>query len=480
VVAALCTGKGSCVIPTAPGGVFGTPCAGDLWLAVQASCSGPPTLHTYWDFTAPDALLQDFWEAVDGNASEPIPNFSTQPTWLYSPTDYNWRGDPDAPRDYSRGPASSVNTTALGEYYGRLYGYFKRGWMVDEAGVTHTRPSGPLNITLIEVFNEVDYEHGYTPELYTASFDAVVQGVRAAADPGKTISFVGLNLPNIDSGAKVAAWATYFLNASNHATDARDALQYIGYHAYPTNGGYTPDPTTFARLFDYADTLMEGTVKPVDAVIAALSPGTRTVLDETGTDMDGVLSGGGGSSPPNDNPRYWVAAAGYWAYIYARASNDSSTVVQVGASQFMDAPGQEPSVTLVDWASGNGTARFWVVRLFVETFDVGVSQRLSTTTVSDAAAAAGSGSNSSAVYAMGFSGGKGGKGGVLLINKRNAWANVTVACKGGACQCEGVRVVDEFNGLSPARTVQCDVGTGSTAAVQLAPYATAIMGMTGL
>lgn len=231
VVAALCTGQESCVIPTAPGGVFGTPCAGDLWLAVQASCSGSPTLHTYWNFTAPDALLQDFWEAVDGNSSEPIPNFSTQPTWLYSPSDYNWRGNPDVPSDYTRGSAANVNTTALGEYYGRLYGYFKQGWMVDEAGVTHTRPSGPLNITLIEVFNEVDYEHGYTPELYTASFDAVVQGVRRAADPGKTISFVGLNLPNIDSGVKVAQWATYFLNTSNHAPDTRDALQYIGYHA---------------------------------------------------------------------------------------------------------------------------------------------------------------------------------------------------------------------------------------------------------
>jgi len=258
-------------------------------------------------------------------------------------------------------------------------------------------------------------------------------------------------------------------------------------YSYPTNGGYTPDPTTFARLFDYADTLIETTVKPVDAVIAALSPGTKTVLDETGTDMDGVLSGVGGTSPPNDNPRYWVAAAGYWAYIYARASNESSTVVQVGASQFMDAPGQEPSVTLVDWASGNGTARFWVVRLFVETFDVGVSQRLATTTTTTAAASVlmgggggGGDSNSSAVYAMGFTGGKGGKGGVLLINKRNAWANVSVACKGGqaACQCDGVKVVDEFNGLSPARAVQCDAGTGSI--VQLAPYATAIMGLTGL
>ena len=103
-----------------------------------------------------------------------------------------------------------------------------------------------------------------------------------------------------------------------------------------TNGGYTPDPTTFARMFDYADSFITG-VKQVDAIIESLSPRTRTMLDETGTDMDGVLQAG---SPPDNNPRYWVAAAGYWAYIFARAANESTSVVQVGASQLMDAPGQ--------------------------------------------------------------------------------------------------------------------------------------------
>ena len=51
------------------------------------------------------------------------------------------------------------------------------------------------------------------------------------ADPNKTISFVGMSLPNIDSPATVVEWTEYFLNASNHAPEARDALQYIGYNA---------------------------------------------------------------------------------------------------------------------------------------------------------------------------------------------------------------------------------------------------------
>jgi hypothetical protein len=230
VVAALCVGKAACSVPTAAGGPFGTPCGGPLWLAVQAKCTNGSATVAYWNLTLADAFFSDFWAAVDGDASDAIPNFSTQPAWLYG-SDYAWNADPNQPSNYCRGPAAACDNELLGAYYGRLWAYFKLGAMVDEAGVTHTRPGPPLDIRTIEVFNEVDYEHGYTPETYTAAFDAVVRGVRAFADPAKTIKFVGLNLPNIDDGAKVAAWATYFLNASNHAPDAVDALDFIGYHA---------------------------------------------------------------------------------------------------------------------------------------------------------------------------------------------------------------------------------------------------------
>ena len=54
------------------------------------------------------------------------------------------------------------------------------------------------------MFNEVDYEHAYTVEEYTRSFDAVVRGVRAQARNGDAIQFNGLNLPNIDNASKVS------------------------------------------------------------------------------------------------------------------------------------------------------------------------------------------------------------------------------------------------------------------------------------
>jgi hypothetical protein len=463
VVESICLGKSSCILPTAAGDLFGTPCTSNaLWLAVQATCSNKSAIHTYWNLTLPDQLFTDFWNAVDGDISEPIPNFSTQPTWLYSPTDYNWQGNPDQPADYTRGAAENCNTTLLGDYYGRLYGYFINGYFIDESGATITRPSGAAKIKQIEVFNEVDYEHGYTPQTYTKAFDAVVKGVRKYADPKETIHFVGLSLPNIDNGQTIVSWAEYFLNISNHDIEVTK-IDAIGYHAYPTNGPYSSDPSSFENMFKYVDTFVNE-VLAVDQVIANQSPNTRTYLDETGTDMDGVLGVG---SPPDNNPRYWVAAASYWAYMYARCANESSSVAVVGASQFMDAPGQEPSVTLVDWSSGLGTARFWIVKLFVENFSLGDSF-IQTSSISS-----GNGTSFNDVFAMGYiSASSGNEKRILLINKRNAYTTISLTCQGGtACSCSGYKVIDESNRLNPAR----DESACSNGVLQLAPFATAIV-----
>jgi hypothetical protein len=87
---------------------------------------------------------------------------------------------------------------------------------------------------------------------------------------------------------QVHAWATYFLNASNHDADIRGTAISIGYHAYPTQRTFTPDPATFTGMFEYVDTFLDQTVLGVEALIDALAPGTPTLLDETGCDMDQV------------------------------------------------------------------------------------------------------------------------------------------------------------------------------------------------
>merc|ERR1712183_1212004 len=96
--------------------------------------------------------------------------------------------------------APAQNATALGDYYGRLLAWYTRGGFEDEFGNFHASPH-KLNITIWEVFNEVDHEHNYDPDSYIRDFDAVVSGIRRHADPDKRIGFVGMNLPNIDDEA---------------------------------------------------------------------------------------------------------------------------------------------------------------------------------------------------------------------------------------------------------------------------------------
>jgi hypothetical protein len=95
-----------------------------------------------------------------------------------------------------------------------------------------------------------------------------------------------------------------FFSRSNHTPETRDALNWIGYHAYPTNGPYTPDPNTFSLMFDYVDEFITKVqvnymvlsmiavtkaMQAIDTIINKLSPNTLTALDESGTAMSNVL-----------------------------------------------------------------------------------------------------------------------------------------------------------------------------------------------
>ena len=205
-----------------------------------AALEPPSADATSWNFTLLDEHFLDTWHAVQGGGNlghAMIPNFSTPPTWLYDGADWGYSKECSQANGcksggYEKGTAPASfhgGLEALGDYYGRLVAWYTQGGFTDELGKRHT--SGHfLNITIWEIFNEPDYEHGHTAESYTLEFDAIVAGIRRHADPGKKIQFVGMNNPNIDDEAKVVEWARYFLNASNHAPEARDALDYIGYH----------------------------------------------------------------------------------------------------------------------------------------------------------------------------------------------------------------------------------------------------------
>jgi hypothetical protein len=105
-------------------------------------------------------------------------------------------------------------------------------------------------------------------------------------------------------------------------------------------------PDDMQQMFAYVDEYMTIRVPKVQAVIDALQPGVRTMLDETGT-LKPMAKGG------LDDPLFWVASGSYWAYMWARgaALTQSSTtnvnIPVVGQSQFMDSPDREPGGTCV-------------------------------------------------------------------------------------------------------------------------------------
>lgn len=483
IVTSACLGKSSCTLdPT----MFSAKCAAS-YLAVAVRCGDSSKQHTYWDFTYVDSLFMDFWNAVNADAgSEPIVSFSTAPTWMYSATDFSFEDDPTAPwYGYNRGTAPAINGSALGDYYGRLASWYALGGFDDEYGTWHDSGHS-LNLTaaVFEVFNEVDYEHAHTPQSYTQDFDSVVQGVRRWLGPsmGPSIRFNGMNLPNIDDQTQVVQWAQYFLNRSNHNPAVQDdqAFAFIGYHAYPTQGSYTPDPTTLAGVFEYVDSIFIPKVLAVDQVIAQLSPSTRTLLDECGTDMDGVLTPG--LAPPANNPAYWVASGSYFVYLYTRISAIPGTSVRVvGHSQIMDAPGQEPSVTLLDWSSGNGTAAYWATWMMIRAVTPAVDTFVNTTVVPG-------GNDAGGLYAQAFwhtpspqrpslpgASATGPIRRIVLVNRLNSNATATISptALGPKAACQAW-IVDTTTELGPPRQVNC-AASSSPPMLVLLPYASAIV-----
>lgn len=396
---------------------------------------GTPQCEASWDCTLPDQMMADFWNAVDGDAQEAIPNFSTQPPWLYPAT--------------RTAPAS--NLTALGDYYGRLLAWYTKGGMTDECGEVHS--SGHrYNITIWEVFNEPIAEYSHTKETYTAEFDAVVQGIRRLADPEHRIKFIGMNLANIRPVSEVQEWVKYFLDPSNHAEDCRDALDYIGYHSYPTADKYTDDPSTLSLFFNYIDSFVDE-VDSTNQLVKSLSPTTKTMLDECGTTETKVLVD---RSNPQSGPLYWLASGTSFVYLYLKvAALPGAAVPVVGMSQLMDDVNREPGVSMIDWTNGNGTARYWALRLLRENCEPG------DTFVPTQVAPVGE------VFAQGVLSAGRANPRVVLVNKRYEEVTVTFA---GMRACYAL-VVDEGSKEGPARRVDCN----KDVSVALGPFASAVV-----
>ncbi len=119
---------------------------------------------------------------------------------------------------------------------------------------------------------------------------------------------------------------------------------------------------------------------------------------------------------------------------------------------------QFPSVALLNWTTGEGSAKYWTSKLLIETADIDNYQAVITQTTDVG------GMN---VFSQAFVG-KNGRRWVLIINKRFANIDVSLAgCVGGRMQ-----IINEASGFGPATEATLLFNT-----ITLSPYAIAVVHM---
>jgi hypothetical protein len=137
--------------------------------------------------------------------------------------------------------------------------------------------------------------------------------------------------------------------------------------------------------------------------------------------------------------------------------------------QFMGAPGQFPSVSMLDWTTGRGNARYWMLHALLQSVHSG--DLLYRTTISASSHSVSSHPDveaSADVAAQVYWDGTAATATLLVVNKRNAVASVTVADA-----CGDALVVDEESGAGPARDVPL-----AEHVLTMLPYATAFIPVT--
>ena len=410
------------------------------WLAYPrlavAELKPPTATNTSWDFSLIDPLTLDFLDATKGHS--PILNFSTIPAWLFKTSQpVTYPTDPNAPCwNYTQGTELKDPTLKdLGDYYARLVSWYSRGGFTDELGVWH-KSGYHYKIAWWEVLNEPEAEHNTTPEQYTARYDAIVGAIHKVSPKTK---FVGLALAYPDR----LDYFEYFLNPKNHRSGV--PLDMISYHFYASAGDGANASNPGAWDFcEQADRFL-ATVRKVESIRLRLSPATKTDIDELG-----VIA-------PDDatwqnQPVYWNAAGAMFAYLYVELSKLG--IENIGESQLVGYPTQYPSVSMVNWETGEPNARFRVLELLKDNF--GPGDKLVATQMPNPD-----------VAAQAYRTRAGRK--LLLINKENAVASVKLPPEAAGAQMD---VVDPTTGNNSAQR-----SAVSGTQVTLAPFAVAVVSM---
>ena len=407
----------------------------------------PPTHEkTFWDFSVIDPMTLDFLNATKGHSV--ILNFSTIPQWMYKtdqPVTY-----PDDPYtvfwNYTQG--SVPRDTTYGEianYYARLYSWYTKGGFTDELGKRHE--SGyHYDVPYWEVLNEVDFEHGNTPQSYTRLYDAVTNAIKKESP---TTQFVGMALAFPDR----PEWFEYFLDPRHHKNGT--PLDMISYHFYAIGSTEKGADVMQYTLWDQAEGFLKE-VKFIESIRKRLSPTTKTTIDELGSILDNDNDIPDRKTPIPDT--YWNLSGALYAYTYLALAHMGIDVV--GESQLVGYPTQYPSVSMINWKTGQPNARYRVLKLLKDNFGPGDTFVDSWMTGNEPNAP-------DALTAQAVVTAKGKK--LLLINKRNKTVKVVVpaAFKGAR-----ISVVDPSTKDEKPREFTAD-----ESAIELKPFAVVVIGI---
>jgi Glycosyl hydrolases family 39 len=397
-----------------------------------AELEPPADGKTSWDFSLIDPMMEDFMNAQAGHSV--MINFSTIPQWMWeTEKPVAFPADPDQV-DWSYEQGSELRDPSMKEvadYYARLVAWYTLGGFTDEYGKRH-ESGHHYKIQYWEVLNEVDFEHGMTPEFYTRLYDAVTAAIHKV-DPGIKFVSAALAAPSVNP-----KFFEYFLDHRNHK--AGTPMDMVSYHFYAS-----PSPSQGLNnwqytFFDQAERFLD-TVRYIQAIRQRLSPETETDSNELGCILPYDTADHLVRPIPNG---YWNLCGAMYAYLYVELAKQGIEVA--GESQLVGYPTQFPSVSMVNWTTGQPNARFWVLKLLHSNF--GPGDKLVKTD-----------GGSGAVYAQGFAT-KAGQHKLLLINRRNRPATISLPGAAGSTE-QYVNEETAESGIGTARLVREETVLGA-------------------
>jgi hypothetical protein len=350
---------------------------------------------TSWDFSEMGPIVTDFLEATKGRTN--VLSLNTTPQWMFeTPRPVSYGHDPNQPiYTYLQGTTlrdPSIKEAA--DYYKNLASWFALGGFTDQFGHRYDSPHR-YKIDYWEVLNEPDNEHQFTPENYTAFYDAVVGAMKPALPQTK---FVGLSWANPMVRPDVFE---YFLNPKNHKPGI--PLDAISYHFYAIPGE-DEDPSMWQfTLFREAERFLTA-VRYIQSIRQRLSPTTETHINEIGSNLaeDMIQMSNVNYRGPAVPEFYGALSSALYSYLFSELSKLGVEVA--GMSQFIGYPGFFPNCSMLDWNTGEPNVRYWALKLLRDNFGPGDKMVETSVSVPN-------------VYGQAWLG-KDGKRRLLLVNQR--------------------------------------------------------------